>query len=63
VRSALDRGIACTVLGSACATRDLPDGKGGVVKAEALHRAELAALSDRFCPIAEAVSEIVEYIN
>ena len=58
VRNALDRGIACTVLASACATRDLPDGRGGVVKATDLQRAELAALSDRFCPIAENVADI-----
>lgn len=58
VRNALDRGIACTVLAAACATRDLPDGRGGVVLANDLHRAELAALSDRFCPIAENLTDL-----
>jgi nicotinamidase-related amidase len=58
VRNALDRGVACTVLASACATRDLPDGRGGVVTAAELHRAELAALSDRFCPIAENLANL-----
>lgn len=48
VRSALDHGYGTTVVAKACATRDLPDGQGGVLSADALHRAELAALSDRF---------------
>lgn len=52
VRSALDHGYFCTVEASACATRDLPDGMGGTVAAADLHRASLAALSDRFAIIA-----------
>ena len=48
VRAALDLGYGCTVVAGACATRDLPDGRGGVVEAEALHRNELVALADRF---------------
>ncbi len=48
VRVALDLGYASTVVARACATRDLPDGEGGVVAAADLHRASLAALSDRF---------------
>ncbi|MGL5446512.1 MAG: cysteine hydrolase family protein, partial [Rhabdaerophilum sp.] len=50
-RVALDLGFSTTILSDACATRDLPDGAGGVVSADALHRAELAALSDRFAGI------------
>jgi len=50
-RAALDLGFAGTVVAAACATRDLPDGAGGVVAAADLHRAELAALSDRFATI------------
>lgn len=52
VRAALDHGYFSTVVDAACATRDLPDGQGGVVGAAELHRAELAALADRFCVIA-----------
>lgn len=52
VRAALDLGIGCTVVAGACATRDLPDGQGGTLAADTLHRAELAALSDRFAMIA-----------
>ncbi len=51
VRAALDLGYRCTVVANACATRDLPDGKGGVIAASALHDAELAALADRFCTV------------
>lgn len=48
VRAAADLGYRATVVDGACATRDLPDGHGGVIAADALHRAELAALADRF---------------
>ncbi len=48
VRAATDLGFGATVVGNACATRDLPDGRGGVVTADELHRATLAALADRF---------------
>jgi nicotinamidase-related amidase len=55
VRTALHRGFKCTIVANACATRDLPDGQGGVVSADVLHRAELAALADRFaCVVARA---------
>ncbi len=51
VRAALDLGYRCTVVAGACAARDLPDGAGGVVPAAELHRAELAALADRFATV------------
>ena len=60
VRAALDLGYGSTVVAGACATRDLPDGGGGVVPAAELHRAELAALADRFAivvPDAAATAE------
>jgi nicotinamidase-related amidase len=47
-RAALDLGYRNTVVANATATRDLPDGTGGVVPAAELHRANLVALSDRF---------------
>jgi nicotinamidase-related amidase len=46
-RAALDLGYQTTVAGDACATRDLP-AAGGDIAAADLHRAELAALADRF---------------
>ncbi|MDD9903074.1 MAG: cysteine hydrolase family protein [Rhodospirillaceae bacterium] len=58
-RAALDLGIPCSVVADACATRDLPDAEGGVVRGRDLHRMELVALSHRFCPIAQSVNDIV----
>ncbi|MFT3831370.1 MAG: cysteine hydrolase family protein [Opitutaceae bacterium] len=52
VRAALDHGYRCTVVAAACASRDLPDGRGGSVPAAEVHRVELAALGDRFAAIA-----------
>lgn len=47
-RAALDLGYRNTVVANATATRDLPDGAGGVLPAAELHRANLVALADRF---------------
>jgi nicotinamidase-related amidase len=60
VRAALDRGIGAAVLASACATRDLADPEGAVVPAAALHRAELAALADRFALIVPDVDGLLK---
>ena len=51
VRAGVDLGYGCTVIADACATRDLPGGDGTVIDASTLHRAELAALSDRFATV------------
>lgn len=56
VCAGLDLGYGLAVVANACATRDLPDGRGGVVTAGTLHQAELAALSDRFANIVNDVS-------
>lgn len=48
VRAALDLGQMPTVLASATATRALPDPLGGVLSADQVQRAALAALADRF---------------
>lgn len=58
VRAAAEKGYACTVVDGATATRDLPDGRGGVVPAADLHRAALAALSDRFAAIAGGADDL-----
>ncbi|MBB5515420.1 nicotinamidase-related amidase [Rubricella aquisinus] len=49
-RAALDLGLGpVTIVAGACATRDLPNPLGhGIVPARDVHRATLAALSDRF---------------
>lgn len=57
-RSALDHGYFTTVVDGACATRDLPKPKGGVLKATDLHDAALTALSDRFAVIAPNAAAI-----
>lgn len=51
VRAALDLGWRTTVVDAASATRDLPDPQGGVIAADALHRANLASLADRFAVV------------
>jgi nicotinamidase-related amidase len=57
-RAALDLGYQTVIAADACATRDLPKPDGGVIDAESLHTAELAALADRFAGVFRA-SEIV----
>jgi nicotinamidase-related amidase len=57
-RAALDLGYRTTVVAAACATRDLPDGLGGVVAAAAIHKVALVELSDRFAVIAQTAEEI-----
>lgn len=51
VRAALDHGFRSTVVADACATRDLPDGTGGKIAAEAVHRTALAELADAFATV------------
>jgi nicotinamidase-related amidase len=51
-RAALDLGYKAVVAADAAATRDLPDPMGGVIPADALHRAALAELADRFAIVA-----------
>jgi len=57
-RAALDLGYRSTVVASAAATRDLPGVAGGVVPAQVLHDAELAALADRFAIVAPTVDDV-----
>jgi len=58
VRVALDLGIPCTVVGNACATRDLPDSDGNAIDALTIHRAGLAALTDRFCSLVSTADDL-----
>jgi len=53
-RAALDLGFRTTVASDACATRDLPDGRGGAIAAATIHDVALAELSDRFAIIARS---------
>jgi nicotinamidase-related amidase len=53
-RAALDLGYASFLVTDAVATRDLPAHDGGVVPADQVHRATLAALGDRFATLTTA---------
>jgi nicotinamidase-related amidase len=57
-RAALDLGWRTTVVAAATATRDLPDPLGGVVPAEVVQRAGLAALADRFAIVVRDVGAL-----
>jgi nicotinamidase-related amidase len=58
-RAALDLGFRVTIDASACATRDLPDGRGGTIGAQTIHDVALAELSDRFAIIARDGNELL----
>jgi nicotinamidase-related amidase len=60
VRAALDLGYPTTLVSSATATRDLPDGKGGTIPARVVQQASLAALADRFAILVEREDELPE---
>lgn len=51
VRAAKDLGYASTIVAPATGTRDLPDGRGGIVSAATLQAACLAGLSDTLARI------------
>jgi nicotinamidase-related amidase len=51
-RAALDLGYRVTIDASCCATRPLPDGKGGEIPAETVHQVALVELSDRTAIVA-----------
>jgi len=50
-RDALTLGYRVLVAADACATRDLPDGAGGVISAADVQRTALAVLADRFADV------------
>jgi nicotinamidase-related amidase len=58
-RVALDLGYRVTIAAGACATRDLPDGDGGRIGADVIHKVALAELSDRFAIIAQSLNDIL----
>jgi nicotinamidase-related amidase len=57
-RAAAEAGYHCTVVAELTATRDLPDGRGGVIPAATVQAANLAALRDRFAVVVETAAEI-----
>jgi len=58
-RAGLDLGYRITVDADSCATRDLPDGRGGSIAAATVHEVALAELSDRFAIIARGDDALV----
>jgi nicotinamidase-related amidase len=58
-RIALDVGFRAIIEASACGTRDLPDGQGGVIPAATIHEVALAELSDRFAIITRGNGALV----
>ena len=58
-RAGLDLGYRITVDADSCATRDLPDGRGGSIQAATVHEVALAELSDRFAIIARGGDALV----
>ncbi|MEL6061940.1 MULTISPECIES: cysteine hydrolase family protein [unclassified Methylobacterium] len=58
VRAALDLGYRTTLVEAATATRDLPDPLGGVLAADAIHRATIAALADRFAIVVRRTEQL-----
>jgi nicotinamidase-related amidase len=58
-RAALDLGFRTTIDADSCATRDLPDGRGGTISAATIHEVALVELSDRFAIIARSAGALV----
>jgi nicotinamidase-related amidase len=58
VRAGVDLGYRSTVVAAATATRDLPDGCGGVVDASTLQRATLVGLTDTLARVVATHEEI-----
>jgi nicotinamidase-related amidase len=59
-RAARDLGYEVAVVAAATATRDLPDGKGGVLPAAELQAASLAALADRNARLLKRAGDVQE---
>jgi nicotinamidase-related amidase len=59
-RAARDLGYVPTIVASATATRDLPDGKGSMISAAMLQAASLSELADRIAWVVQKEQEIQE---
>ena len=57
-RAATEAGYRCTVAADLTSTRDLPDGRGGVIPAAAVKAAHLAGLADRFAIVVEGSEDL-----
>ena len=59
VRATKDYGYRCTLVDSACATRDLPTLDGQVISAADMHRAEMIALADNFAAVVSNANALI----
>ncbi len=60
-RAALDLGYRNTLVAGAIATRDLPSATGdGIISADSVHQATLAALADRFAIIVRSSDDLAD---
>ena len=59
-RVAANLGYDVVVAGDACACFDLPDGTGGTIPAEEIHRAHLATLAFEFARVANTAGILAE---
>lgn len=57
-RSAVDLGYKPTIIGSACATRDLPSPNGKVIPAATLHDSNLASLADLLACVCKTADDL-----
>jgi len=57
-RSAADLGFAPTVVASTCTTRDLPAIDGQILKADDVHKTNLAALADLIACVIPSIKEL-----
>lgn len=57
-RDATEKGYHCTLVSELTATRDLPDGYGGVIPAATIKAVNLASLADRFAVVITSADEI-----
>ncbi|MEI8378244.1 MAG: cysteine hydrolase family protein [bacterium] len=58
-REATEKGYNCTIISELTTTRDLPDGKGGIISAENVKKVNLASLADSFAIVLEKPSELL----
>lgn len=59
-RGGFDRGYAVSVVENTTATRDLPDGRGGVIPAAEVQRASLCGLADLVAVVVDSPDAIPE---
>lgn len=57
-RDAAEAGYRCTLVAELTTTRDLPDGRGGIIDAATVKAVNLASLGDRFALVVERAEDL-----